>query len=323
MVELIYTDAAHNRKGVMRDFILDMEFGGGSASNDYVLRLPLSQKVDVHGFIFIDGTEYGGVVDGDGVDYSTEIPQRVFSGRSWHGVLAHKVVMPEGTNYTVSGDANTCIRAVITRVGLADLFTVVSESSGMTVNSYKFDRFTDAYTGLRKMLATVGAYLEIKREFGKVWLAAKPLSDVTETPASSVGMKAQANTRPVNHLVCAGEGEGEQRVVVHLYADAKGNISQKQTFFGIDEVAETYSFTSADVESLTENGIERLASYQNSVTADMEPNETKQIGDLITCFDPKTGFAVASAVEQVNVTVNQDGITVKQTLGDTFALIGG
>jgi hypothetical protein len=36
------------------------------------------------------------------------------------------------------------------------------------------------------------------------------------------------NNSGVNHLICLGSGELQNRIVVHLYVDADGNISQTQ-----------------------------------------------------------------------------------------------
>ncbi len=322
VVDLTYTDAGHKRVGILRKFEADIEFGSKDASNDYVLTVPMDFSLELKALIYIDGTEYGGVVDGTGIDYSDEIPKKTYTGRTWHGILARKIILPEGENYTVSGDANACIQAVINRVGDSDsLFKVASEASGIKVTNYKFERFCDAYTGLVNMLKSVGARLSIVRKNGYTWLSAVQAEPTTVVAASTPEFKGSYNSRPVNHLVCAGEGENNERVLVHLYADKDGNVSSKQSLFGLDEVAELYSFTSADADQITEDGTDKLKDYQDATEASMDvpEGEAKTIGDQVVCYDANTGFRASAEVEIVNVTIDKDGITIKPSLGEAQA----
>ena len=81
------------------------------------------------------------------------------------------------------------------------------------------------------------------------------------------------NKMGVNHLICLGSGELRNRTVVHLYVDGNGNISQTQTFTGLEERAEvldeladvlTYccfmaDALDADVEEIILNKLEKTA----------------------------------------------------------------
>lgn len=319
-MELIYTDAERATRSVLRKFSLDIEFGGDTATNDFRLTVGMGVSIDIGALIFIDGTEYGGIVDGWGVDYSGTIPKRTYTGRSWHGILYRKVVKPVGEHFTVSGDANACIASLMSHIGNSEVFRVVDSDSGIVISSYQFKRFCDAYSGLRNMLASVDARLSIVRERGYVWLSAVPATVSTETSATASGLKIEDNLRPVNHLICAGEGENEERVVVDLYADSEGNISQTQSLFGIDEVSELYSFTTADREQITEDGTDRLAEYQQSTEASMTipADRTYTVGDVIKSRDAIAGSATAQ-VDTVTVTVDKDSISVSYSNGEAQA----
>ena len=103
----------------------------------------------------------------------------------------------------------------------------------------------------------------------------------------------------VNHLICLGNGEQEQRTVLHLYADQNGSISQTKTISGIDEIVSVYEYTSADADQLLENGEKQFANMLNyqSFTATINSVEDDlQIGDTITGRDFVTGSSVTKPV---------------------------
>ena len=82
----------------------------------------------------------------------------------------------------------------------------------------------------------------------------------------------------MNHLICLGSGQLEERLVVHLYADTNGTISQTQTQFGIDEICATYEYSTIETEEeLIQEGIGRFESLKASdeinidFDADSEP----------------------------------------------------
>lgn len=324
-MELTYTDASWARAGALRAFSLDMEFGGGEATNDFELAVPPGVFLEVGALVYADGTEYGGVVDGFGIDCSKSPAKRTYTGRTWHGVLAGKVVVPEGDHFSVEGDANACVAAVIDRVGDCGLFEAESAPSGIEVPRFDLPRFCDAYTGLRRMLASAGARLSVARERGRVLLSAVPASPTVETSATCASLRLAANERPVNHLVCAGEGEGGERAVVHLYADASGAVSREQSLFGLDEVAELYSFTTADEERLVEGGTERLRGYQDAVEASMSVPEggPLTVGDVVSCRVPEAGASASAEVESVVVSVGPNGARVSPQLGEAAAAEAG
>ena len=97
---------------------------------------------------------------------------------------------------------------------------------------------------------------------GKVHLSAVPLVDYSqdeEWDSDQMNFQISSNERPVNHLICLGKGDLSERMVRHLYMDARGNISETQTFFGVDEVTETYDYSNVESEEeLITGGTQRL-----------------------------------------------------------------
>ena len=123
---LIFTDSAFTDQGAIQTFEMDMAFGVDEQDFEIGFSTP---ELSGGELLYIDGTEYGGIVDS--VTHSTETEFTIYKGRTWHGMLAGKVVKPpaDADYYTLSGDANTCIAALLTYVGLTDVLTARSSAS--------------------------------------------------------------------------------------------------------------------------------------------------------------------------------------------------
>jgi hypothetical protein len=105
----------------------------------------------------------------------------------------------------------------------------------------------------------------------------------------------------VNHLVCLGTGELKDRIVIDLYADEEGNISESQTITGIDEITEIYDSSGAERETLLESGKDRLKELLNkkSFTSEVKKvNGELYIGDIVTGSDYITGNTVTKPIVQ-------------------------
>lgn len=318
-VEITYTDAAGKKRGVVRAFTEDLAYG--EDENDFEIRTGEETYLILHGFAYIDGTEWGGVVDGFGIDTTGDTPENVWTGRTWHGILSRSVVMPEGDHYTMTGDAHSAINALLERQGLQQYFYAPGKA-GVEL-SYQVARFADAWTALRGALASIGMRPEMVRADGIVRIKAVPTVEITESATGTVSI----NTRPVNHLVCAGGGEMEERVIVHLYMDESGDVSQTQSLFGLDEITELYSYTNADADKMIEDGTEKLKDYYTDrASADLSTPEIGglHVGDTFTMRN-KAGFRISAPVSKEVVTVSSDEAPdVSYTLGDVIAIsIGG
>lgn len=313
-------DLVHERDGewlgIVRGYSVDLAFGDAD-ENDFTVEVPEAYCRGVDGSmvaegdcLLFSGTEWGGVVDGVEYDNTGNYPKLTYTGRTWHGVLSSKVVRPDAGQdyYTVSGDVRSVISQVIQRVGLSDVMeSVVGDQA--TVSSYRFDRYTDAYTGLCKMLRTVGMRLAVRKGMGKCQLSAVAARDVSQGVDDNFLRFSMGKSRPVNHLVCLGKGELSERVVVDLYMDGSGAVSQTQTFIGADEIAEVYDSNNEDAAGLIEKGTERLQDYYvDASTIDAEiPDEVEaHVGDRVTG---------RSVTVPVSVTADVSTITVKAKYG--------
>lgn len=311
---LIYTNKSHVDVGAIQTFSMDLAFGADEQDFEIAFSKP---ELTGGELLYIDGTEYGGIVDS--VTHSTETDSAIYKGRTWHGMLAGKIVKPASGQdyYTLSGDANTCIGSLLTKVGLSSVLTAKSTSSGITV-SYQFDRFCNAYDGLLKMLASANAILRIERHDGITELWAESRVTITDEADSDLMDFAITDSyRVPNHLVCAGEGELKDRVVVDLYADASGNVSQSQSLTGVNEIAVLYNYNNADQAELIAEGTKELQSYQQGGGADLQVNSKGDwhVGDKIQVRDNRSGTVITSTIAKKIVKVKDGVLSVDYEVG--------
>lgn len=314
-MDLIYTNTEKEDVGVLHGFSLDLAFG--SDENDFALTVAQENHVAEAGcFIYIQGTEYGGLIDAVTSDTGTK--EVTYSGRTWHGLLNSKILEPDaGKDYLiVSGEANAVLAGLISRVGLTSLFAVDPDVSAITISNYQFDRYIACYDGILKMLASKGAKLHMEHDGTNVVLSAVPIVDHTQDGVDSdqVSLKVKQAKNKVNHLICLGSGELSDRTVIHLYADGNGNISQNQTFTGIDEYSAVYDYSGVDsTEDLIAGGTERLEELlqQDELSVDLaESEDDYDIGDVVGATDNVTGISVSVPVSKKIVRIEGDYVTI-------------
>lgn len=313
---LIYTDSSFEDAGAVQSFSLDMAFGSDEQDFEATFTEP---KLSGGELLYIDGTEYGGIIDS--IRQDTDNQATTYCGRTWHGMLAAKVVKPPANSnyYTASGDANACLTALISYVGLSGVLTARSSSSGITIANYQFPRFCNAYAGALGMLGSANAKLVIQRHDGITEVWAEPVSTIEDRADSDLmQFEVTENHRVPNHLVAAGQGELQDRVVVDLYADANGNVSTSQTFTGVDEIAVYYDYTGADAAELTKEGTEELKGYQSKGGADIKALAVGDwyVGDRLQVRDNRTGTEVTSTIAKKIVRVGMGVLSVDYEVGE-------
>ena len=305
---LIATKADHTDLCAVVDFTLDMVIGHDR--QDFTASFDPIEGVGGGSLLYIDGTEYGGVVDDVTTDTETGIAS--YHGRTWDGILAAKrIIPPSGSAYrTVSGEANGVLASLVTLLDLGSVFAASTAASGITISSYQFDRFVDAYEGIYKMLKSAGAKLVMHRENGVTVMEAKSAATISdEADSDLLDFMLTKTSRTVNHLVCAGEGELQDRVVIDLYADASGNVSQVQSLFGIDEITDFYDYNNADSAELLAEGTKKLQEYQTKGAVEITHIGSGEwdVGDTLVARDNKSGTTVSAPI--VGKTVKVDSST--------------
>lgn len=301
--------------GVLLRHGLDLSFGANE--NNFECTIHKNDHCCEAGYyLYMDGTEYGGIIDA--VKSDTATGDITYSGRTWHGMLESKILEPDaGQDYLVlSGEANAVIGTLLQRIGLDDLFSACASDSSISISSYQMNRYIGAYSGIVKMLKSANAKLKFTFADGKVVLSAAPVVDYTQEGlyADTIDFVAKKTKGKVNHLICLGKGELAERTVVHLYADADGNISQTKTFSGVDEFTEIYDYSSVEtVEELIKSGTDKLKELRQQDSLSVSFNNTANefdIGDIVGAYDNATGVSVAVAITQKIVTISNGRTSV-------------
>lgn len=294
-MELVIADK--DGRAVMQTDECELDMAYGADENDFSLTLPTAIAPPRGGMVYLDGAEWGGWVDEVTTDTATRFS--TCRGRTFHGVLAGKRLVPDGgaSHLSVSGDVGAVLRSVLSRVGLLGAFEV-AEGIGGSV-SYTFERFCDAWSGIRSMLRSCSMRPSIACVEGRVIVGAEPVRTVGDAADSdAVEFSVTEVARCVNHLVCGGTGEDESRVVLHFYADAAGNVCDSQTLFGVDEIAAFYDYSNADEGKLREDGRAKLEEMQTEGAVEITvPDELEAaVGDVLVGRDNATGVEVAAEV---------------------------
>lgn len=327
MEQLIYTDANRIDQGVLNNATLDLEYGRDESeqANTFEVSIDRNSKIRLEdkALVYIEGTEYGGKITGIGTNTTEDVI--TYKGMTWHGLLNAHVLGPDnGQDYLVlTGEAHAIIRSLIERMNLQDTFTSPMTSSGITVN-YQV-RYEYGYFAILAMLNASSAKLKMTFDGGMMVLSAEPIADYSdsdELDTTQIELEIDKDYLPVNHLVCLGEGELKNRIVLHFYADANGNVSTTQSLFGADENTLIYDYTNADSNELNEKGQEKLKELQNcdTVKVDIPEGRVLDIGDLVGAIDPITGIYVATEVTYKTVTISSNGlVSIAYKVGDTSA----
>ena len=299
------------------DYSLEVAFG--EDENTITITADADVMPPNGGYAYIDGTEYGGTIDK--IKSGTANNTLSGSGRSWHGVLAGKRIVPASgqSHVVVSGQVATVLQQIVDMVGLDDLFEAPStESDSVTISSYQFERFVDAYTGLKALCLAYGLKLTMRFASNKVLLGAKTVVDYgSKVDSDLLDFDITVASRCTNHLICGGTGENENRAIVHFYADEEGNVSHTQTLFGIDEIVGFYDYSNASEEQLEENGKKKLEELQTEgeVQVSVHDDLDIDVGDIVTGRDNRTNMIVSAPITKKIVKVDRGIATYSYEAG--------
>ena len=223
-------------------------------------------------------------------------------------------------DYTGS-DANAVLGQLIERLDIGDVFVASSEASGISVKSHSFERYVDAYAGIKDMLAAAGGKLKMKRAAGdKFEMYAEAVAVYGDEVSSEiVDFVGEKWSRKTNHLIALGKGEGAARTVIHRYADADGVVSSTQTLFGVDEIAEVYDASNVEDDELAEDATKRLQDEQNIDSVDVSIGARDDIvfdiGDKVSGFDADRRIRIDATISKKIVKVSKGVMTTSYSAG--------
>lgn len=318
MVDLICADENGVPFHAVSDCVFDCAWGSGE--NDFELTLYDGTVLPDRGLVYVDGTEVGGIVDHMKDELSDGVSVVTYSGRSWHGMLAGKVLQPDsGQDYLkVSGPVNQVLSNLLARIGLSGMFKVRADST-KTIPTFQFDRYCTAYDGIRRMLAANDLKLMFQEVDGTVWMYAKPIVDHNDTVDSDlVDFSITKDYRRTNHMIGLGKGDLRNRLVVHYYADGSGKVSNTRTFDGRDEIAAVYDYSSAEKDELDKQTKKQLQDLQGAGAVDVTVHDglSLDVGDRVAGCDHVTGLTVTAIVLKKIVKLSGGLLSVSYEVGD-------
>lgn len=313
MVDLIYTDPNGKERGTLAWASGDFTVG---TSNTFSLKVPADSGLEQDCYVMVEGTEFGGVVDG--IDIDTTASYVTVAGRTWQGMLEKSIVVPDaGSDYYVaSGDLNDAIGAIIERQDLGDALMADPRPCGVDAGGHRIlDQ--DAYSAIRAMLRSKGMKLRIRYDGAerKAVLSAVARGEHVDDGVDGDRVAFRiSRTRPVNHLVGLGKGELRNRKKVHVYADASGAVSTKQTLFGKRHKAEVYELSSTEDDKLLDEVSEKLKEMQEdmaSCSLKEADGAVYDIDDIVGGKSTRHGVEAVTTISQKIATVSRGRMVVE------------
>lgn len=267
--------------------------------------------------VYAPKSEIGGIIGGIKTDTATDTI--TLTGYTWRGLLKKKVISPPANEAykKVSGDLNDILSQIIGN-NFNDIIRAKQSKSGISI-TYQFDRYTDMLSGFSKMLLQKNYKLKIEYiqqeqgAAGFVEVSAVPIFDYSKkielSQDSQVNFISEQVSNACNHLISLGKGELTDREVIHLYADRNGVVSNVQTFFGIDEVCETYE--NVNSENLKEDASKEFDNRIAKSTFKMDIASLGidvDIGDIVGGRDYITGISAKKPLYEKIITT-ENGLT--------------
>ena len=289
-------------------------------TNDFEITISLddwNSNIKVGCRVYSTESEIGGIIGGIKTDTATDTI--TLTGYTWRGMLKKKVISPPANEAykKVSGDLNDILSQIIGN-NFNDIIRAKQSKSGISI-TYQFDRYTDMLSGFIKMLSRKNYKLKIEYiqqeqgAAGFVEVSAVPIFDYSQkielSQDSQVNFISEQVSNACNHLIALGKGELTDREVIHLYADRNGVVSNVQTFFGIDEVCETYE--NVNSENLKEDALKEFDNRIAKSTFKMDIASLGidvDIGDIVGGRDYITGISAKKPLFEKIITT-ENGLT--------------
>lgn len=327
-VPVIVTDAQGHPTASLTDCKLDLSYGrGDNAGNDFELTIyDPHVRLQPGARMWVQGTEYGGIVDHVTDTVTQGVPVLTYRGRTWQGVLVGKILQPDyGQDYlTVSGQTGSVLGQLFARVGLGQLYH--ADADNTNIKSYAFDRYTTAWDGICKMLDQSQRRLRFIADSDTIRVRAEPVKDWNSAQDSGmIDFSVGEDWRRTNHMIGLGQGQLKARQVVHWYADAAGNLSQHQSLFGADEITAVYDASSDEPGALSDDTRNHLQELQGQGTATVTVHDGLQlgVGDIVHGQDPQTGVTVTANIVRVTVALDGGIMRVSYDVGTPSATASG
>lgn len=329
-MDLIYTDDEYTEIGYLKNCNLDMELGLVSLSNarnDFTITMSvdlLPEELRQGSLIYEVGSEYGGLVNGIGVNTSTN--RATVYGTAWRGMLAQKIIQPPAGKayYQARGEANSVLSSLVDNE-FDELIIADNCDSNIAVN--RDFRYTNLLESLEKMLTDRNARLSIRTAYAdkriKVYISAVPVADYSRQIELNndygIALDAKKIENGANHVICLGKGELTERTVINLYRLANGTITMDSSdaIKGKNERTVVYDYSSAETEDdLIEGGRKKLQEQSNEESLSMKISEKVEIGDIVGARERITDIYMCKPVTQKIIKGYIDHVSFDYKVGD-------
>lgn len=316
-MELIYTDDSFYELGVLKDFTCDFDT---TDTKDFEFSLDIKNNVLVNGgYWYIEGTEYAGRITGKTVD--TEKGELRVFGQNMRGLLASKIVKPTiGQDYKViSGHVGDIVNGLLNDAGLLGLF--VFESIPLVLRPTKIKRYTDLYNVIVSISNLYNLALSFYAKDGRFHIKIDAPADDSldyEFNPQDIQFSITKHSKTCNHLICLGQGELKERQVVELFIDGFGQISDRQTFLGIDDITEVYDNPNCeDLKELQNDGANKLLElhYKDEFSV-MSTDKHLTIGSIVAGYEEITDSHVSAVIENEIVDISDNEINIEYVTGE-------
>lgn len=328
-MDMIITHADENRDE-LRDILVPEKYdaqvsivrGASIADNDWSMTMPDAEwevePILIGHHVYIDGTEWGGVVETLKHDTAAQII--TVTGALWRGMLKRKVIIPPSGQayYVADGEANAVIAAVV-GAGFGDLFAVSDADTGVNIAGQW--RYVEIHDALEASLEAAGLTLNIvySAAIKSVVLSARAVTDssaeIDLSQDYGIPMVSSAGRiSAYNHIVALGAGELLDRDVVHVYRLDDGSIATTAPDWAGTEYdrVTTYDYNNPEsIDDLISGAAKRLIEYapQNGVQIDPgDADLTLPLGDIVGARDRLTGLYATARVVSKILTIDCRGI---------------
>lgn len=309
---------------------IDVEVG---SDNDFEIEIPVSlynsEICEKGRYIYCAGTEYGGRIEGIKSDTSDGVVK--IYGETFRGMLNDKVVEPPtGEAYLyVSGDLTNCLKTLLGGQ-YTDVFKVSDALTGVSVSSYKINRYDYILDAMESLLESKGYRLDIsvineEAQFF-VELSAK-LNEVDDEISQDYDFNFSIEKKMLkyNYMIALGSGQLEQRTVIYLHQKDDGTVEQVSGIPNGDDIrVYKYDYSSSDSAG---NDTELIDGATKKFDEINEPDSQKmtisdgsqielELGSVVSGRDYITGITIQEPVTKKILKIKNGIATISYGIGD-------
>ncbi len=315
-MEIIVANNALNELGIVQEFVsFDCVNSKGyeKKDNDFELKMTVSQwdkyKIKKGYFIYINGTEFGGEVEGITVNGDSV----TLNGITWRGMLSRPIIV--NPSYRFLGEANSAVLSAVSGQNLPGFFVISQLNTGINVDaSFAYPKLLQAIT---EGLANSGMRLDVNFYNGIVTLKATKVVDRTSEidisgDYSGAAIKAVDDLSTyLNHYIAVGK----DGVTVQRWMDVNGDF-YTDYIGGVNRSCLIQSENETDTAKLREQIVKKGKDNIPKKTIEINLNETElnvELGDKVSGRERITGFKMTGEIYKkiLRIEKERNKITLK------------